>query len=98
MDGRTLDVPDTVENFERYGHQRSSRGNADFPQLSFVARCDSGTHAMFLAQMGAYRTSESTLAEGDLAHLRLDMLCLADRLYSTFPLWQKEVQTGSSLL
>ena len=98
VDGSTLDVPDTVENFERYGHQHSSRGNAAFPQLRFVALCESGTHALFEAQMGAYRTSESTLAEGVLAHLRPDMLCLADRFYSTFPLWQKAVQTGASLL
>ena len=98
VDGGILDVPDTVENFERYGHQHSSRGNAAFPQLRFVALCESGTHALFEAQMGAYRTSESTLMEGVLAHLRPDMLCLADRLYSAFPLWQKAVQTGASLL
>ena len=26
------------------------------------------------------------------------MLCLADRLYSTFPLWQKATQSGAALL
>jgi hypothetical protein len=98
VDGSTLDVPDTVENFQRYGHQQSSRGNAAFPQLRFVALCESGTHAMFAAQMDAYSTSEATLAERVLGHLRPDMLCLADRLYATFPLWQKATQTGASLL
>ena len=98
IDGSTLDVPDTAENSQRYGRQRSSRGNAAFPQLRFVALCESGTHALFAAQMGAYRTSEATLAEGVFAHLRPDMLCLADRLYSTFPLWQKAARSGASLL
>lgn len=98
MDGSTLDVPDTAENFDRYGHQQASRGQAAFPQLRFVSLCESGTHAMFAVQMGAYKVSEATLAAGVLPHLRPGMLCLADRFYSTFPLWQKALETGASLL
>jgi hypothetical protein len=98
VDGSTLDVPDTAENFDRYGHQQASRGHAAFPQLRFVSLCESGTHAMFAVQMGAYKVSEATLAAGVLPHLRPGMLCLADRFYSTFPLWQKALETGASLL
>ena len=98
MDGSTLDVPDTAENFEHFGHQRASRGQAAFPQLRFVSLCESGTHAMFAVQMGAYKVSEATLAAEVLPLLQSDMLCIADRFYSTFPLWQRSLQTGASLL
>ena len=98
MDGSTLDVPDTAENFDRYGHQQASRGQAAFPQLRFVSLCENGTHAMFAVQMGAYKVSEATLAAGVLPHLRPGMLCLADRFYTTFPLWQKAIETGAFLL
>jgi hypothetical protein len=98
VDGSTLDVPDTAENLEHFGKQDASRGEAAFPQLRFVALVECGPHALLAANLGAYGTSEHTLAEQVVARLEPGMLCLADRLYATYPLWQKALATGAHLL
>ena len=45
--------------------------------------------------MGAYRIGEITMAAEVLGHLKPGMLCLADRMYSYFTLWQKATSTGA---
>lgn len=86
IDGSTLDVTDTAENAAHFGRQESSRGMAAFPQLRFVALCESGTHAIFAVSMGSCRTHELTLAGEVIGALAPGMLCLADRLYPGFDL------------
>jgi len=98
IDGSTLDVADTAENLARFGRQQSSRGQAAFPQLRFVALCENGPHAIFAVRMGSYHTHETTLAADLLSELKADMLCLADRLYANFPLWQKACASKAALL
>ena len=98
IDGSTLDVPDTARNLAHFGRQESSRGESAFPQLRFVALCESGSHAIFSVGMGPYATHETTLAAQLLPDLRAGMLCLADRLYPSFTLWKKGVTTGADLL
>jgi len=98
LDGSTLDVPDTVENLAHFGRQESSRGQAAFPQLRFVALCESGSHAIFSVRTGSYATHETTLAAQLFEDLAKGMLCLADRLYPSFPLWKKASSTGAALL
>lgn len=98
IDGSTLDVPDTEANLAHFGRQESSRGQAAFPQLRFVSLCENGPHAIFGARFGPYKTSEAALAAELLGDLKPGMLCLADRLYATFPLWKKASETGAALL
>lgn len=98
IDGSTLDVPDTKDNLPYFGRQESSRGQSAFPQMRFVALCECGSHAIFGVRMGTYRTHEITLAGELLSELKPGMLCLADRLYATFGLWQKASSTGAHLL
>jgi hypothetical protein len=98
IDGSTLDVPDTEENLARFGKQDSSRGEAAFPQLRFVGLVECGSHALLETRLGAYRDSEAALAGSLLPALQPGMLCLADRLYSTYPLWQKALASGAQLL
>ena len=97
-DGSTLDVPDTAENLAHFGKQSSSRGEAAFPQLRFVSLCECGPHAILAVRMGAYRIGENTMAAEVVGHLKPGMLCLADRMYSSFALWQKAASTGAHLL
>jgi hypothetical protein len=91
-------VPDTQENLAHFGRQDSIRGQAAFPQLRFVILCENGPHAIFAVRMGPYGMSETTLATDLVSELRPGMLCLADRLYSAFALWEKAVATGADLL
>jgi len=83
INGSALDVPDTAQNLAHFGRQESSRGQSAFPQLRFVALCESGSHTIFSLRMGSYPTHETTLAAQLLPDLRSGMLCLADRLSFT---------------
>jgi hypothetical protein len=98
IDGSTLDVPDTEENRAYFGRQKSSRGQAAFPQLRFVSLCECGPRAIFALRMGPYRSHESSLAQELIGELKPGMLCLADRLYANFSLWQKAAESGAALL
>jgi len=101
LDGTTLDVGDTAANARAFGRPASARGvNATgaFPQLRLVGLLENGTHAIGAAQLGAYRTSEVTLAAAVVPHLTGEMLCLADRGLLGFDLWRRASATGAALL
>jgi hypothetical protein len=48
--------------------------------------------------MGKYSSGEVTLADRVVESLRPGMLCLADRLFFGYKLWQKAANTGAALL
>lgn len=98
LDGSTLDVGDTAESDVAFGRPGSPRGGSAFPKLRFVALLESGTHVLWGAQMDKYSTGEVTLAASVVPSLRPGMLCLADRLFFSYKLWQKAAKTGADLL
>jgi hypothetical protein len=98
LDGSCLDVGDTPENGAHFGTPGASRGQTAFPQLRFAALVENGTHVLFGAQLGRYADSETTLAHGVLAALGPGMLCLADRYFFGYALWQRAAGTGADLL
>ena len=98
IDGTTLDVPDTRANAEHFGKPGASRGEAAFPQVRLVGLVETGAHAILAVAMAAYKTSEHTLAREVVPKLSADMLCLADRLFPSFSLWQQAVKSGAQLL
>jgi hypothetical protein len=98
LDGSTLDVADEASNDEAFGRPGASRGSSAYPQIRFVSLVENGTHVLFGSQMADYGTSEVTLAKAVLASLQPGMLCLADRLFFGFPLWNLARETGADLL
>ena len=98
LDGSCLDVADTAENRATFGGPGASRGESAFPQLRFVALVENGTHVLFGASLGRYAEGETTLAHDVLAALRPGMLCLADRYFFGYALWQAAAATGADLL
>jgi hypothetical protein len=98
LDGSCLDVTDTADNRTAFGGPGASRGESAFPQLRFVALVENGTHVLFGARLGRYEDGETTLAHDVLAALQPGMLCLADRQFFGYPLWQAAVATGADLL
>ncbi len=98
LDGSTLDVPDTQANAPVFGRQSTWRGRAAFPQIRLVSLVENGTHVLFGSQWGPYGTSERTLATAAIERLQPGMLCLADRGFYGFKLWQAARQTGADLL
>ena len=98
LDGSTLDVADERGNEEAFGRPGAHRGKSAYPQIRFVSLVENGTHVLFGTQMGGYGTGEITLAQGVLPWLRGGMLCLADRQFFGFKLWNEARATGADLL
>ena len=98
LDGSTVAVPDTVENDREWGRASNQKSEAGYPTLRFVSLAETGTHVLFATALGGYRCSEITLAETVVKQLRPGMLCLADRLFLGYRLWNLARQTGADLL
>jgi len=91
-------VADEKVNEEAFGRPGASRGASAYPQIRFVSLVENGTHVLFGSQMDGYRTGEITLAKEVLPRLDRGMLCLADRNFFGFALWQQAQATGADLL
>lgn len=99
IDGTTLDVADTAANDKWFGRPGVNKGERSaFPQARLVALAECGTHAVFDAELGAYTTSEMTLAKLLVERLEAPMVVLADRGFTSFELWQQAIATGADLI
>jgi hypothetical protein len=98
MDGSTLDTADEKDNEKAFGRPSASRGHSAFPQVRFVSLVENGTHVLFGTQMGGFETGEITLAKQVLASLAKGMLCLADRNFYGYAMWNQAYATGADLL
>jgi hypothetical protein len=98
MDGSTLDIADEKDNDEAFGRPGASRGQSAYPQIRFVSLVENGTHVLFGSRMADYATSEIALAKTVLPSLGKGMLCLADRGFFGFEMWNQAAATGASLL
>jgi hypothetical protein len=98
LDGSTLDIADEQENERVFGRPSASRGSSAFPQIRFVSLVENGTHVLFGTRMDGTRTGEITLAKDVLPALRPGMLCLADRNFYGFELWNLARSSGADLL
>jgi hypothetical protein len=98
LDGSTLDITDETANAAAFGRPGASRGDSAYPQIRFVALVENGTHVLFASQMADYATGEITLAKAVLPRLAPGMLCLADRQFFGFELWNLARDTGADLV
>jgi hypothetical protein len=100
IDGTCLDVADTAANEAAFGRPGSGRGSGSgaFPQLRVVGLAECGTHALVSAAIGPQRSGEQTLATAVVDALAPGVLCLADRGFMSFSLWQRARATGAELL
>jgi hypothetical protein len=98
IDGSTLDTADEKDNAKSFGRPSASRGKSAFPQIRFVSLVENGTHVLFGTRMGGVDTGEITLAKQVLPSLAKGMLCLADRNFFGFELWNHASSTGADLL
>ena len=87
IDGSTLDVPDEPRNEAQFGRPQASRGRSAFPRIRFVSLVEGGTHVLFGTRMGSYTESELSLARTVVESLEKGILCMADRNFVGFRLW-----------
>jgi len=99
LDGSTMELPDTVENDLHFGRPSTSRGEKSaYPRLRWVALGEVGSRAIIGLEAGPYREGEQRLARPLLKWLSPGMLCLCDRCFYGFELWEEARQTGADLL
>ncbi|MEK7996440.1 MAG: IS4 family transposase, partial [Planctomycetota bacterium] len=98
LDGSTLDVADNSENEAVFRRPAASRGSSAYPQIRFVALLENGTRVLFAAHVDGSQSSEIALAGELLPFLKEGMLCLADRFFLGYQLWQSAKATGADLL
>ena len=98
MDGSTLDVADEQGNQRAFGRPAASRGQSAYPQVRFVSLVEGGTHVLFGNRVAGVATGEITLARQVISGLQKGMLCLADRNFYGFKLWNEAAATGADLL
>lgn len=98
LDGSTLDVADEKANEEEFGRPGSNRGKSAFPQIRLVSLVENGTHVLFGARMGAQSSGETTLAQEMTGELGAGQLCLADRNFFSYKLWNAARAGGADLL
>jgi hypothetical protein len=98
LDGSTLAVADEKANQRAFGRPANQRGVGAYPQIRFVTLVENGTHVLFGARLGGYGTGENTLAEAVVAALQKGMLCLADRGFFSYALWNRARAGGADLL
>lgn len=98
LDGSTADIQDTPANEAEFGRPSASRGTSAYPQIRFLSLLENGTHVLFGTAVGGCRIGEQTLARSAIQHLNKGMICLADRNFYSFALWQLAANTGAALL
>ena len=98
LDGSTVEIADTPANEKAFGRPGASRGAAAYPLLRFVGLVENGPHVLFGVKLGGYKTGETTLAKEAIQHLQKDMLCLADREFLSYKLWNEARRTGAALV
>ena len=99
LDGSTMEVPDTLANDEHFGRPSVSRGEKSaYPRLRWVALGEAGTRAVVGLEAGPYGTGEKPLARALFERLSPGMLCICDRYFYGFDLWEEARQTGAELL
>lgn len=98
LDGSTFDVADNSENEAVFQRPAASRGSSAYPQIRFAALLENGTRVLFAAHMDGCQSSEITLAGELLPFLKKGMLCLADRYFLGYEIWESAKAAGAELL
>jgi Insertion element 4 transposase N-terminal/Transposase DDE domain len=98
LDGSTVEVTDEQDNREAFGVPGTQQGRTGYPQARFTALFERGSGALFGVTLGGYKNSEHSLARHTIISLKSDMLCLADRGFAGYPLWEYANETKAQLL
>jgi hypothetical protein len=81
VDGTTLRVPDSLENWDEFGGQRGSggRGGSAYPQVRLVTFMALRSHLLANTYFGPYSTGETTYADGFWREMPDHSLMIGDR-------------------
>jgi len=95
VDGSALRVADTSENEAAFGRPGSSRGQAGYPQLRFVALMVLRSHLLAGLALGPWSVRETTLAEPLWTRLPDHSVTILDRGFLSYALLHRLATHGS---
>jgi hypothetical protein len=98
LDGSSLQIQDSSANEQAFGRPATANRPAAYPLIRFVLLIENGTRIPFAAAMDRWSTSENALARQVIGRLGKKMLCLADRLFYSYDMWNQALATGADLL
>jgi hypothetical protein len=102
IDGAQFNTQDTKENDKEFGRAKTGTGPAAYPAIRCVGLVELGTRVLFDYELGpaggTKEASENKLARILLPRLKSDQLCIADRLYANYGLWNIAAAKGAKLL
>ncbi len=98
LDGSTLDVPDEPALEAAFGRPGAVKSESAYPQIRFVSLLENGTHVLFGTKMSACAVSEIALTRDVVRHLTPGMLCLAERNFFGYEMWNLARASGADLL
>jgi Transposase DDE domain len=98
LDGSPLEVADEQANVQAFGRPAASRRSSAYPQIRFVSLVEKRTQVLWGTRPGGCATGEITVAQEVIVSLQKGMLCLADRNFFGFALWNKARARGAELL
>jgi hypothetical protein len=98
LDGSTFDVADDPALEGAFGRPGAGHGESAFPQVRIVSLVENGAHVLFATKIAGCKISELALATQVIPALKAGLLCLADRYFLSFDLWEQAQQTGADLL
>lgn len=98
IDGTEFEVEDCQTNSDYFGRPSNQNGPAAYPQARAVALIELGTHAPFAAAVGRHTDSEQALAIEVIPYLEAGMLCLADRNFMSWEIFDQSMKMGAELL
>ena len=96
VDGTSLRVPDSDENFDRFGKpgSRNGSGDAGYPVMRVACLMNLGTRLLAGAAFGPYATGEQDLAETLWTRVPDDSLTILDRVFVNYSVFGHLVGNG----
>jgi hypothetical protein len=79
VDGTTARVPDSPENREHFGGQRTHRGDSGYPQARIVTLMTLRTHLLAAARFGPYSVGEAVYARSLWPQVPDNAMVIVDR-------------------
>ena len=98
IDGTSLRIPDSDDNFEHFGKPggRNGSGDAGYPQVRLAMLLDLTSRLVRDAEFGAYATSEHELAWALWGQIPDDSLTILDRGFINYRAFAEVLTKGSN--
>jgi len=98
IDGSDLDLEDCPEISDYFGKAKNQHGEGSSPKARLVGLIEVGTRAAFAISIGKNKASEIALAKDIIPKLESGMLCLADRVFMSWKIFDQAQKAGAQLL